>query len=232
MKRLILILLGASLTFAGGKKIPQCTTDSIGADYKTSYGGLGVGYSDMEKINARMQQKGFDRMDQGVVLITGGEQYHFGQFIFAGESTLYLWRITDNDTRRNIQGGVDVTAIAGYDLIANEKSALFPFVGFGIGSVIHHMSYEGLPFDEIAASTEKSDETIWQPTLLIKTGVGFDVAVPGKKEGTTVGLRAGYTFDVSDEDRWYRDLSTVSGAPSFRISGPFVKLVFGIKSKE
>lgn len=230
MKQLFIVLIGISVAFAGNFEKRECSKDSLRADYKISYGGLGAGYSDLDKINVQMQKNGFDRMDQGVVLITGGEQYHYKQLILAGESTVYLWRITDNDTRRHFQGAIDATALAGFDLIGNERYTLFPFLGVGVGSIVHHMSYEDLPFDAVSTGTDKSDETIWQPAVLLKTGVGFDLEIPGKKEQGTVGVRAGYTFDIGDGDRWYRDLSTIAGAPSYKLSGPFFKLVFGIKS--
>lgn len=233
MKQLFLLLFAfTSLTFAGGIHRRQCHPDTLSADYKTSYGGIGASYSDLNKLNNSLKQNNFARMDQGVFLITGGEQFHYNRIIVGGDMTGYLWNIAESGSRRNFQAALDITALGGFDLIANEQMALFPFVGLGIGTIVHHMAYEGIHFDEIAQSSKRFDETIWQPVFLVKTGVGFDFELPHNKQSTTIGIRAGYTFDISDEDRWYRELSTISGAPGQKLSGPFVKVVLGVKSKE
>lgn len=202
------------------------------ADFKTTYGGFGVGYSDLGKLNRNMQSNGFDRMDQGIFLITGGEKYHYKRFIVGGEFTGYLWNIAESDTRRNLQGGFDVSLISGFDIISKEEISLFPYMGLGLGALTHHMAYKDLPFTSVSKGNSASDETLWQPTAIVKFGLGFERDLPSNKTNTIIGLRAGYTVDISDGDRWYRDFSTVADGPSLKQSGPFVMLTVGVKSKE
>lgn len=230
-KSLLTLLITATMVLAGGKRVSHCTTDSMKADFKLTYGGFGVAYSDLDELNSTMQQRGFARMDQGVFLITGGEQYHHNRVIVGSDVTGYLWRFAENDHRRSVQGALDVTLFTGFDLMPAQEQSLFPFVGLGLGSVVHHMAFTDLSLDDVNSNTQGSDETLWQPAILFKAGIGFDVQVPNDKDQLSVGLRVGYTFDMGKEDNWYRDFSTISNGPDLKMSGPFVKLVIGNISK-
>lgn len=230
--QLLLLLFVPIMLFAKECNHTKDVLDSTNADFIVTYGGIGVSYTDLEDLNTTLGSYGINRIDQGAFRITGGEELHFKRFITGGTFSGYMWKIAENDHRRSVQLGFDVGALIGYDIIPKEKVSLFPFAGFTIGTLFHQLAYIDEAFSDVAQGSAPSDQMLWQFTVNTKVGVGFDFHFVKDDKNPTVGIRAGYQFDISDGDRWYRDISTVAGGPSVEMSGPFVDLVFGIVHKK
>lgn len=230
MKTLMIIAAAVLTTFAG----ERCETgeqDTLIPDYKTTYAAFGGMYTDMDNMNSALQNGGAPTLDNAVFQFSFGENSHYGQFLLGGMFTANIWRIAENTNKRSLQGTFDFSAIAGYDLVESDRTALYPYAGIGFGWIIHHRALKDEPYESIIAGESVQDETLWQMSLDLKTGVGFDFRAKESTDSPVFGVRLGYNFDVSNGSRWYRGFSTVSHAPSFKKSGPFAELVFGFASK-
>lgn len=230
MKKIVLLLAALAVTAFSGGKEKTCPHNSDSLPYnitKVSYISVGGSYFDLDALNSNLQKSGYPSLDNAVAQVAIGSDYRYNRLISDYTFTGHWWRRGENTDKRTRLFGLDFTSTIGFDLLEQPKVALYPYAGLGIGGLFLQLGHRDIPFDDVTNGSSPADQLLAQMTLDIHTGLGFDIRAKESGDSPLFGIKAGYRFDVSDAARWYRDYSTVSGAPSLKASGPFVKLVFG-----
>ncbi len=230
MKALLLLLLCTFFAAASEDEVQdEMVTDSTEPTFTVGYVSFGAAYYDLEELNRSLQKTGNPLFGNEVFQFTLGEDVHYEQLIGGGSFSANIWEIAENNEKRTFMTSMDMNALVGYDLLFEEHMSLFPYVGVGVGVSLLHMAHQDASFESMGQGTSLQDELLWQMSLDIKTGFGYDFHLKREGTSTVFGVRAGYRFDVSSGTGWYRELSTVAGGPSLKMSGPYATLLFGIK---
>lgn len=227
-KVLVIAVFFISLSVAGEKKTCSgCDTLSQMNVTKVSYFSVGGSYYDLDNLNSSLNGGGYTRLENAVVQVAIGKDYRFNRVISDYSFTGHWWRRAENSEKRTRMFGLDFQSTFGFDFLETPKMALYPYAGFGVGGLFLQLGQNEIPFDDIVTGVVAEDQLLSQMTFDIHTGLGFDVRIKESDPSPLFGIKAGYRFDVSDGNRWYRSYSTTSQAPSLKASGPFVKVIFG-----
>ncbi len=210
-------------------------TDSLIADeesertgYSTYRFNIGANYYDLSELQTALAQNGYPTLDNAAIQFGFGRTTQHEVIVKEMGLTIHSWRNAKNAIRKSDLTGVDFSLTYGPDIIKANNASLFPFVGADIGVLLLKMSYKGIPFGALAQGESPEDEILHRFTLNGQAGIGFDIRALRDGFMPSIGFRVGYSFDLTQQSSWYRNLSGVSNGPAASTSGPFARVVFGI----
>lgn len=145
------------------------------------------------------------------------------------------WRPTEDDDSRTELYGVNGLWNWGFNVLKpHARARLYPYGGVGAGSYALRLREQKATFDDLLVRPTH-DVTIWQKTVALQAGIGFDFLVPMKnkpEKSRVVGVKAGYMWDTSPGADWQLDGVEVRNGPSFNSSGVYAQIILGKSVKK
>lgn len=228
--KMIVGMLIMSLTLPGFSR--QCDSTGAITVLKKHDIAVGVGWVDMKPLNDKLLALGLSEFRNYGLSLDLNHQTAVGRMMMGGElkGLLFKDRLTNN-TRTQFSAG-EILLNSGFNVVNTEHVNLYPYLGLGAGLMNLIVGDKNTPFDT-ARTRPNTNLNIYQARFLIDLGVGFDL-LGGRNPAHLglLGLRAGYTFDPTESDRWMRDGLFVTGAPKPTLNGAYVLLTLGGASRK
>lgn len=191
---------------------------------------IGGGFNtlDLEKFNTRMEELGLPDFSEAAPGIIINKAYWYRRFVMESELNALLWR-----TR--VQAGKASSLFSGwwgidwgFSLFPQESILLvYPWAGIGLGGIRLHFHDRSAAFEDVLAN-EPYNVSLWQAKFFITVGLNAEVVLNLPRKGyRTIGLRAGYMFDVTESNEWDEFGVDVGSGPSPSLDGVYVRLVLG-----
>jgi len=182
-----------------------------------------------DDANTALTNAGFHTVSDYAVQLGGGFGWHARRLLGGAELFGYIWQKKELATTYTRLYGLGSRLTIGVNVLPEGPFLLYPQFSFGLGGLGLKLGKDEVAFDTALAAPINNVD-LWQRTFVLAPGIGFDYrmkkrAHPGKFR--VVGIRAGYAFDVSDNDDWRSDWVHITGGPKLRASGPFLRLVVG-----
>lgn len=239
MKSLMIIFLATCMTIpAYSEGYPCCKakgnqgkhTANVKRNYYLTLGGSIVENQDVTKRTERLGYPGFSRYN--LSLGFGSFRSH-NRFVEGGEFEGLLWKRNTSGNLESRFGAGRTVSFIGYSLFKNPHITLFPLIGLGAGISFLRAGPTEVPFDSsfTVPSQTPPDGFIYQGSFLIDAGIGAFISRshPKKKyKNIAFGIRAGYLFDPVDSENWYRNGITLKDGPDSNLSGPYLRMTFGV----
>lgn len=136
----------------------------------------------------------------------------------------------DRDKRSSTIRYLGVAADIGYDVLKNDKVALFPLVGLGYQGyqARFYRDNSGVNFNDVVNSTAVSNAI--KPVVLtngfFNYRFGLGIAATSPKNGCSIGIQAVYTGSFKDREWKSSDNQTLANAPADNLSQIYAGLVF------
>ncbi len=222
----LIIVVPFTRAVAGSDTPSQSQRNKIVVPF-ISFGGAGI---DVDAMNSRLTQNGFRRFKDYSFLLGGGFYKKFGRSILEFEIRGIRWNTRNRGNNQSSLKGVNGLVNYGFNVLPKGNIALFPYIGSGLGKVWLGLTPASTPFDSILVKPV-TDTKLDQKTFILNAGIGFDVTIARKgnpdKNPLTIGIRAGYTFDPTDNNDWYGNDTVIKGGPKLSLNGPYARVILG-----
>lgn len=233
MKRLLVALcLALSVGAAVAAEVPALTPAPAPPleGGGMSYLSLGSTSLNLDKLNDSLKGAGYPALSTN--LSVGGAAYAFvGRAVLGGEGNYISGKTVTNGTYNASITAASGLFRLGYVALESERLRLYPMVGIGGGGVKLTLQQRSVPdFDQVIAAPE--GVTLTTASLLLDLAVGADCLFTLGKDRNgeglvAVGLQAGYTWAPLTSS-WKMGEATVPNGPEVGLTGPYVKVVFGL----
>jgi hypothetical protein len=188
---------------------------------------VGVGWVDMKSLNDKLSSLGLSEFQTYGLSLDLEHQTVINRMMMGGElkGLFFKDRLTDN-TLTGFWAG-EILLESGFNVVSTEHVNLYPYLGLGAGLMNVVIGARDTPFDT-ALVRPNTNLNMFQGRFLIDLGLGFDL-LGGRMPSHVglLGLRAGYTFDPTKNDRWMRDGLYVTSTPQPTLNGAYVMLTLG-----
>ncbi len=189
----------------------------------------GISWFTNSNLNDYLNRLGFSSFKEYAVSVSLGSHSEVGNMVMENAITGNFWEDKINSGLRSTLWSADIFMNSGYNIFASEMPmSLFPYMGFGIGLNTLQIRSDTKTLPQLIVSKEP-DAFLWQPSILFDLGIGSDAifTMADKKQGLTIGFRAGYTYDIYTAQNWYSDGTSISDVPRFRQNGGYVRIILG-----
>ncbi len=194
---------------------------------------LGGTQLDLDPLNERMADKGYNEFSDGLFSFGGGayfrvsERFMFGFDGYFGASE-YVDSVIGTESFSSSLIGGSIFLNTAYMVFTSDKLDVFPVVGIGGGGIAVKIGQN--EFDEIL-DNPKHAAMVSTGSMLLKLALAADYKFNlsdnlRKSKFISVGFNAGYALPIFNGG-WYMDEFKLHGAPDGGISGPFVHITFG-----
>ena len=187
----------------------------------------GVAWLDLDELNSRMNALGLTEFSEYGLSLAIGWDMIFNRMVSGGELEGIFWRTNETDGVRQKFWAGRLLFNSGFQILSSDRIFLYPLLGLGGGIARLWIGPEQISFDDALAI--QSPDPLYQFTVVINLGVGFDVLFPlwrGYKN-ILLGFRGGYMFDPVRSSRWYRGGPDITGGPDVNVQGPYIQVVLG-----
>jgi hypothetical protein len=189
--------------------------------------GVGIGWVDLKPLNDKLSDLDLSKFQTYGLSLDLEHQTVINRMMMGGElkGLFFKDRLTDN-TRTSFMAG-EILLHSGFNVINTEHVNLYPYLGLGAGLMNVVIGAKDTPFDT-ALVRPNTNLNMFQGRFLIDLGLGFDL-LGGRMPNHVglLGLRAGYTFDPTKNDRWMRDGLYVTSTPQPTLNGAYLLLTLG-----
>jgi hypothetical protein len=189
--------------------------------------GVGIGWVDLKPLNDKLSDLGLSKFQTYGLSLDLEHQTVINRMMMGGQlkGLFFKDRLTDN-TKTSFMAG-EILLHSGFNVINTEHVNLYPYLGLGAGLMNVVIGAKDTPLDT-ALSRPSTNLNMFQGRFLIDLGLGFDL-LGGRMPSHVglLGLRAGYTFDPTKNDRWMRDGLYVTGTPQPTLNGAYLLLTLG-----
>jgi hypothetical protein len=205
------------------------STENSFTKYHASYFSLGGTIIDRDNLNDALEASGYHGVKNYALQAGGGFNWQKHRLVGGLDLLGYIWRkgeLSSNLTRLYGIGGRITT---GVNVLPAGPALLYPMLGFGTGRLWMNLGKKEAAFADVVAAPV-NEIKVWQRTVVLEPGIGFDYAfghIGNGRKAVQAGIRAGYSFDLSDANDWRSDGVDITGGPDLRASGPYVRLIIG-----
>lgn len=189
------------------------------------YGG---GIYDVDKLNSRLNDIGAPDISPYYLSLGVGKTTTWKRLVFDRHFEVTWYRAGKADSTAAALFSLSGLATVGIDLLPSEKIALYPYAGFGLGAASIEIRGDTQDFESFTAQP-REPLRMYQGTVLLDGGVGFDSILPREIHGRNMhlGVKAGYRFDPTVSTDWRSGKLVVENGPSLRLSGAYAQVVIG-----
>ncbi|NLG15835.1 MAG: hypothetical protein GX556_00735 [Fibrobacter sp.] len=230
MKRFSLLASFFVLTFFlnGSAQMYRWSGDSLPSSVSLRHYLMGgVSWIDVDDLNSRLDGLGLTEFSSHNLTVGYGWDMIYDRILTGGQVEALLWRSnTDEGTKSTLWSG-ELVINAGFQVLSSDKMFLYPIVGLGLGMTSLWVGAQQVPFG--TALTTPANDNLYQFTMVINLGAGFDYMLPTWKghKSCIVGVRAGYMFDPIRNTDWRREGTEVTGGPDVNLQGPYIQAILG-----
>lgn len=205
------------------------TNDTMKITRHYGFIGTGTTWFTNSNLNNYLESKGLSSFKDYSVSVSLGRHWESGSMVMEHALTGNFWEDNKNAGFRSTLWSADMFMNSGYNIFAaNVPMSLFPYFGFGIGLNTMRIRSDSKTLPQLMVSQEPNS-FLWQPSFLFDLGIGSDAifSMTDKKRGLTIGLRAGYSYDIYTAQNWYSNGITISDVPKLRQNGGYVRIILG-----
>jgi hypothetical protein len=189
---------------------------------------VGGGMRNVEDANEALQAQALPGLSKYYAAVGFGGKTRFKRLIGTSEflgAFSNRWESADKISALYSATG---TLNIGFDLVNSERIDLYPLLGVGGGILNLYVRDKEKTFAQFSPGAS-TPINMYQSTLLLNAGLGFDLISPMKFDGKSrsVGLRIGYMFDPTTKSAWQQNGTKVTNGPAPDLSGLYVKLILG-----
>jgi hypothetical protein len=232
-KSLLLVVLTLALAAAEQESETKSEHKAF-AYHKTAYFLGGGTKLDNGSLNTALSGAGFHPVDDFTAILGGGFGWRRQRMIHGIEFFGYIWQKEELATTSTKLYGLGTRLNIGVNLLPKGPVLLYPQFGLGLGGFRLRLGNESVTFaDAVAAPI--NEVSLWQRSFVLEPGLGVDFLIPKRKhpaKSLLLGIRGGYSFDVSDNDDWRADGVDVTSGPKLKASGPYVRITVGSSRKK
>lgn len=206
-------------------------------DERTKEGGGGGGFAfgmsrfDPGELSTKLEAKGFSALEENSVSFGGGGYGVIGNVLLGGEGHGSQQDVFTSASEASISTGYGFFN-AGYIVFSEKGLRLFPMIGIGGGGINLRIAERGAAptFDEILDDPGR-ETNISTGGILFQFALGIDylLRLGGDEKGgggLLFGIRAGYIY-APTKASWKMEDMDVLGGPDVRVTGPYVRFMFG-----
>ncbi|NLP02380.1 MAG: hypothetical protein GX089_07795 [Fibrobacter sp.] len=226
--RFLPLLFVFSLVFTTSAQIHRWRGDSLPTNLILRHYLMGgVSWIDVDQLNSRLDGLDLTGFSSYNLSLGYGWDMIYDRVMTGGNIEALLWRKNSDDgTRAGFWAG-RININTGFQVLSQENLFLYPILGLGLGIASLWVGPDQVPFG--TAVNSPSPDNLWQFSIVINLGAGFDVKLPAwrKFNNSIVGIRAGYFFDPVRSTDWRKGGSEVTGGPDVNLQGPYIQAILG-----
>ena len=193
------------------------------------YFGFGGVLFNTDKMENQLTSAGFETPKDWAYTVGGGF-YGRKRLVVEAEINGLLWKPREMGVNETRLYGISSSLNLGINVLPIDlPMALYPYIGSGFGRTRLLLNQTSADFGE-AVATPPTSFVMTQRNYALRTGIGYDFAIKRKKaerKHLSIGFRAGYMFDVTDNDDWESDEVEIQNSPKLKTTGFYGKVVIG-----
>lgn len=199
------------------------------------YAGVGVSHIATDALDQALAAEGYPTYGRTAVAVTLGGTWHLAGGVALGGEWHGLILGADAQEGREVGlGGGYATIGVGYAVELSPRVRVTPRLGLGVGGLGWWVESEGeeVGFDEVLADPRpppKSSTVLNRGSVMVDLGAGVDLSPGGEGLSPLLGLRLGY-LAAPLTTGWTLNDRPVVGGPEATGSGPYVRVVVGLRS--
>jgi len=216
-----------------GAGVVEAQVDVEGPQLRGGIGYFGVGTQGLgiSGFNTALKSNAYSTFSGSALSLGGGAMAVRGRWILGGEGETFLEKSgSGTNVQTKLSGGYWLANL-GYVAFHTKKLLLYPLVGFGRGGLNFRVKPKTIPDFNTTLATPQQGASLDASGWLLNVALGADYLIAREeREGGpswALGVRAGYMF-APTRPGWHLEEDKISGGPSARITGPYIRFQVGI----